>query len=116
MDRHNVEFWLLLDQLVQSSKIVIDRPKNTTHPRFKEMVYPLDYGYLEDTVSADKGGIDVWVGSGGEKKVSAVITTVDLTKRDSEIKLLFACTREEIKTVYEVHNRYNSMKGILNIR
>lgn len=116
MNTHNIEFWFLLDKLVQSSKIVIDRPKNTVHPKFKEMLYPLDYGYLAGTVSTDKGGIDIWVGSDSEQRVSAIVTTVDMAKRDSEIKILYACTQEEIKLVYEIHNRYDGMKGILNIR
>ena len=100
MNTHNAEFWFLLDKLVQSSEIVIDRPKNAAHPTFKEMIYPLDYGYLADTVSTDKGGIDIWVGSDIKQRVSAIITTVDMAKRDSEIKILYACTQEEIKLVY----------------
>jgi hypothetical protein len=34
-----------------------------SHPRYSEMIYPLDYGSLEDTTSSDGGGIDMWLGS-----------------------------------------------------
>lgn len=60
----------------------------------------------------DGSGIDVWVGS-AEKKVNAVICTVDLMKRDSEIKILIGCTEEELKIIYETHNESENMKGIL---
>ena len=48
-----------------------------------------------------------------DKQVNAIICTVDLMKRDSEIKLLIGCTEEEINTVYEFHNDSEFMKGIL---
>ena len=60
----------------------------------------------------DGAGIDVWVGT-GEKKVDAIMCTVDLLKRDSEIKILIGCTEEEKKIVYETHNDSKYMKGIL---
>lgn len=63
----NEEFWNALDKLVENADIVIDRPKGTTHPRFPDFVYQVDYGYLKETTSMDGGGIDVWVGT-GEKR------------------------------------------------
>ena len=41
---------------------------------------------------------------------------VDLTKRDSEIKLLIGCTREERDKIYQLHNGSENMKGILILR
>ncbi len=109
----NSAFWLALDELLASSRIVIDRPKGTAHPRFHHMIYPLDYGYLEGTSSMDGGGIDVWRGSDASQKLDAIICTVDLMKRDSEIKLLIGCTEEEKQIVLGVHNDSQYMKGIL---
>ena len=57
--------------------------KGTTHPKFPNFVYQVDYGYLKDTSSMDGAGIDVWVGS-SEKKI-----------------------------VYKTHNETKFMKGIL---
>ena len=39
------DFWELLQQLVDTSQIVIDRPKGTTHPRYPNSCYPVDYGF-----------------------------------------------------------------------
>ena len=112
MNQYNDEFWKALDELVSNSQIVIDRPKGTAHPKYPDVIYRVDYGYLKDTASMDGAGIDVWVGS-GEKKVDAIMCTVDLMKRDSEIKILIGCIEEEKKIVYETHNESKYMKGIL---
>ncbi|MBE6013398.1 MAG: inorganic pyrophosphatase [Lachnospiraceae bacterium] len=107
------EFWEMIDKLVESSKIIIDRPKGSAHPKYPDFIYKADYGYLENTASMDGGGIDVWVGTRQEAAADAIICTVDLTKRDSEIKILIGCTEEEKNLVYEIHNETEMMKGIL---
>ena len=111
--KYDNDFWKAIDTLVSSGKIVIDRPKGSAHPRFPNIKYEVDYGYIENTSSMDGGGIDVWLGSLAAKQVNAIICTVDLMKKDSEIKLLIGCTEEEINTVYEFHNDSEFMKGIL---
>ena len=108
----NEDFWRVLDELVNSSEIVIDRPKGSTHPKFPDFIYRVDYGYLKDTTSMDGAGIDVWVGS-GDKKIDAIMCIVDLMKRDSEIKILIGCTEEEKMEVYRTHNETQYMKGLM---
>jgi inorganic pyrophosphatase len=61
----------------------------------------------------DSGGIDVWLGSDPGRQIDAVICTVDLMKKDSEIKLLIGCTEEEKQTVLAFHNESAYMKGIM---
>ena len=109
----NNEFWQAIDSLASSGRIVIDRPKGSSHPKYPDCIYPVDYGYLENTTSMDGGGIDVWRGSLTSNKVDSIICTVDLMKKDSEIKLLIGCTEEETKIIYEFHNNSEFMKGIL---
>ena len=59
MNTYNEAFWNALDALVNASEIVIDRPKESVHPRFPDFIYRVDYGYLKDTSSMDGAGIDV---------------------------------------------------------
>ena len=106
------EFWKAIDRLVEESEIVLDRPKGSAHPRYPDLIYKVGYGYLKNTTSPDGGGIDVWLGS-GERKAVALVCTVDLVKRDSEIKILIGCNEEEIAYVDHFHNRTECMKGIL---
>ena len=106
------DFWNAIDELVNTSEIVIDRPKGSAHPRFPDFIYRVDYGYLKNTASMDGAEIDVWVGS-GDKKIDAIMCIVDLMKRDSEIKILIGCTEEEKMEVYRTHNETQYMKGLL---
>jgi inorganic pyrophosphatase len=107
------QFWEAVDTLVGASRVVIDRPKDSSHPRFPDMIYPVDYGYLENTTSTDGGGIDVYQGTCLSQKVDAILCTIDLMKRDSEIKLLIGCTSEEKQTILAFHNNSELMKGIM---
>lgn len=102
-------FWKSLDALVLACEIVIDRPCGTARPRSPDFVYPLDYGYLQGTLSNDGSGIDIWRGTMPEKRLTAIIVNVDLLKRDSEIKLLIGCIAEEQQTILRIH--YQSSWG-----
>ncbi len=95
------DFWGYVDELVKNSAIAIDRPKNAAHPKYHQYIYPLDYGYLEGTTSADGGGIDIWRGSQAEPAVVGLLCTIDLWKRDMEVKLLLGCTQAEITVVQD---------------
>ena len=97
-------FWEYLDRLVAASHLVLDRPRETHHPRYPELIYPVDYGYLEGTTTVDGGGLDVWVGTMPEKLLSALVLTVDLYKRDVEVKLLLGCSEAEQQAILDFHN------------
>ena len=107
----NSQFWDYLQQLIDATKIVIDRPKGSTHPRFAGRKYPVDYGYLASTTSTDMGGIDVWKGSLPGQEVVGVLLTVDLYKKDAEIKILSSCSGREIKAILDFLNT-DQMKAI----
>lgn len=110
--QNNEEFWKILDNLVAESEIVIDRPKGSFHPKYPNMVYKLDYGYLKNSTSMDGEGIDVWIGSNKNRQLDAIICIVDYLKKDSEIKILLGCTEEEKKIALEMQTRPN-MRCIL---
>lgn len=98
------DFWSTLEQLVSNSEISIDRPKGSAHPKFESIIYPLDYGYLEGTTGGDGDGIDIWVGSGDKSKVTGVVATVDVYKKDAELKILLGCSESEMELAFETHN------------
>lgn len=107
-------FWRVLEELVAGARIVIDRPAGTRHPRYPDMIYPVDYGYLEGTHASDGGGIDLWRGS-GSGGVVGIISTVDLDKRDAEIKILYNCTPHEVEVIHALMNT-GGMGGLLSLR
>ena len=99
-----------MTQMALTNSILIDRPKGSAHPRYPEVIYPLDYGYIENTRSSDGGGIDVWLGSLNTNQtrtereiLTGILCTFDTLKRDAEIKLLIGCTQEEIEIILNFH-------------
>lgn len=98
-------FWAQVEALLAASDVVIDRPAGSTHPRFPDFVYPVDYGYLDGTHGGDGSGIDVWVGSAGDGGLVGALVTVDLEKRDAELKLLLGCTPAERAEILRAHQQ-----------
>lgn len=100
----NDRFWQSLDELVSTTEIHIDRPRGSRHPKLEDIVYSLDYGYLTGTGAIDGGGVDVWVGTEPDRELVGILATVDLFKRDAEIKLLLGCNDEEVALALETSN------------
>lgn len=109
-------FWQRLDALLERSRIVIDRPRGSHHPRFPEIVYTLDYGYLDGTSSNDGEGVDVWLGSESERGLDAVICTVDLDRGDAEMKLMVSCSEEEKAYIERFYNEWPDMAAKILLR
>lgn len=91
--------WEATEALVRAHGITLERRRGTAHPRFPEIVYPLDYGCVPDTVGEDGEPVDIFVGSGPPGLVGAY-RTVDRRRGDTELKLLWGLTADE---VYLVH-------------
>ena len=99
----DTHFWREITRLLKTTPITIDRPKGTPHPRYPDVIYPLDYGYLENTSAADGGGIDVWIGSLGTRTLTGILCTFDTLKRDMEIKILLGCTDADLDVIQRFH-------------
>lgn len=101
-----------MELLLQNNSIFIDRPKHSAHPRYPEMIYPLDYGYLENTMSSDGDGIDVWLGSANTKMLTGILCTFDKLDHDAEIKFLLGCSPNDLN---EILNFYNDDMSVLYV-
>jgi inorganic pyrophosphatase len=99
------KFWAAAEALVTTSQIVIDRPKGSRHPQLPDVIYPVAYGYLRGTTASDGEGIDIWVGSLEPKRITGVVCTFDLRKRDAEVKLLLGCTSDEKNDILSFLNK-----------
>ena len=102
--QNKAAFWESLERLVQVCPLLIDRPRGSAHPRYPDLIYPLDYGYLQNSRAMDGGGVDVWAGSLPERALEALLVTVDTLKQDVEIKLLLGCTPAEQQIALDFHN------------
>ena len=39
--------------LGESVKVIVDRPLGTYHPKYKDLYYPVNYGYIEGIIAPD---------------------------------------------------------------
>ncbi|HEY9722076.1 MAG TPA: hypothetical protein V6D47_08680 [Oscillatoriaceae cyanobacterium] len=87
--------WEAHEALIRQNGLTIDRPRYSHHPDYPDIVYPLDYGYINGTVGLDGHEIDVFIGSAPTGLVGTLFTT-DHRKGDQEYKLLYNCTATEV--------------------
>jgi len=114
--KSDTPFWQEMNHLVTINAIVVDRPKGSSHPHYPEIIYPLDYGYLENTTASHGDGIDVWVGSMKiteysecDELLTGILCTFDTLKRDAEIKFLIGCTKADVELIQNFHNEMRTL-------
>ena len=92
--------------------VKIDRPLGTKHPKY-DYVYPLNYGYIPDTISGDNEELDAYV-LGIEKPIEEyageVIAVIHRTNDDDD-KLIVAekgtnYTDEQIKHLTDFQEKW----------
>ena len=87
--------WGAWERLIAENGCTIDRPYRSRHPHFPDIIYPLDYGYVNGTQAGDAAEVDIFVGS-ARPGLNGLVMTRDYRRGDREYKLLYACTPEEI--------------------
>ena len=87
--------WAAWEAFVRRAGITIDRPYGSRHPAFPEIVYPMNYGFVNDTTSSDTKEVDIFKGT-ADNGLVGLIMTHDRHRKDREMKLLFNCNPEEI--------------------
>ena len=94
-------------------KVIVDRPKGSCHPEWHELRYPINYGFVENTMAFDGEEIDAYILGVDEPineftgKVVAIIHRMD----DVEDKLVVAphdmsFTRDEIEEITIFQEQY----------
>ena len=99
------------------TKVIIDRPLGTYHPKHKDIFYTVNYGYIEGIIAPDGEEQDAYILGVGEPvseftgKVIAVIERLD----DVEEKWVVApenmtFTKDEIMKQVEFQEKYFKTK------
>ncbi len=110
---NNAFFWQKVDTLLLLSDEVIDRPKGSAHPQYKNLIYPTDYGYIKDSLSSTEQHIPVYVGSSESGKVEALVVCVDILKKELDVKFLVSCTKEEQLDILRFLNQTDNQKTVI---
>jgi len=102
----------MLNYLGKTINVKIDRPLGSKHPEY-DLIYPINYGYIEGTVSGDGEEIDVYVL--GEfaplSEYEGVVIGVIERSDDKEDKLVVAkqlnsYSKEQILALTEFQERF----------
>ncbi len=112
----------LIEYLGREVNVVIDRPLGSTHPKHDDIIYPVNYGYIQNTVSGDGEEIDVYLLGVSVPvrdfscRIIAVIERLD----DDENKLVGApvgvgFTKEEIESLTNFQEQYFDTKIITEV-
>ncbi|WP_420596567.1 inorganic diphosphatase [Deinococcus sp.] len=82
----------LTPYLGQTVHVVVDRPLGSVHPRWPDLIYPLNYGELPGTLSGDGQPIDAYLVGWTEPLIEAwgVVVAVVVRENDDEDKLIVA--------------------------
>lgn len=108
--------WQRWERLISENGITIERPQGSRHPDHPSIIYPIDYGYVNDTVGADGHELDIFVGSSSTGLVGTMVT-VDFRKRDTEYKLIYNSRAEEVYLINGFINFDRElMEGVLILR
>ena len=110
---NNAFFWQKIDSIYLASSVVIVQHAGTSHPNYQNLIYPVDYGYLNETLSQDSLGISVYKGSISTHIIDAMLVSADILKKDIEVKLLLGCNPEEVDKILRFVNQTEFQKTIL---
>ena len=94
-------------------KIIVDRPLGCHHPKHDDLVYPINYGYVEGVFAADGEEQDVYI-LGGDVPVREFVGRVIAIihrKNDVEDKWVAAPERmtfspDEIRKLVDFQEKY----------
>ena len=100
------------DYIGKIVKVKIDRPLGSKHPKF-DMIYPVNYGYIPDTISGDGEELDAYVLGIFEpiKEFTGKCIAVIKRLNEEDDKLIFVqedkmYTKEQIRALTEFQERY----------
>lgn len=108
--------WEAWEAVIRTKGITIDRPHGSRHPDHPSIIYPIDYGYVNETTATDGRELDLFRGS-ASTGLAGTIITIDHRKGDREFKLIYDCSPEEIYLVNGFINFDRElMEGVLVLR
>ena len=94
-------------------KVTVDRPLGGSHPKYSNLVYPINYGYIEGIVGGDGEWQDAYI-LGVDEPIAefvGVVIAIIHRKNDCEDKWVVApnrvsFTRDEIELAVHFQEQY----------
>lgn len=100
-------------------KVIIDRPLGSKHPKHN-LIYPINYGYIENTISGDGKEIDAYIiGEFNPVKIYEGYVVAIIERKDDNEDKLVVCkekgkySKEQIKALVEFQERFFKSEVII---
>lgn len=94
-------------------KVKVDRPLGSCHPHYPELIYPINYGYVEGMLGGDKEEQDVYIMGVDKAVLEYEGEVIAIIKREDDIEDKWVVaqkesryTLEEIKKAVEFQEKY----------
>jgi len=94
------------DFLGKEVEVTIDRKLGSHHPKHKEMIYPINYGYVANTISGDGEELDVYVidSKVPEDKVKGICIGVLQRIEEADDKLIVVENENKKYSIDEIND------------
>lgn len=100
-----------IEYIGENVKVIIDRPLGTVHPKHEDIIYPINYGYIPNTISGDGEELDCYILGETEALVEFEGKCIAVIHRfnDNEDKLVVSNKQfsdEEIRELVNFQEKY----------
>jgi inorganic pyrophosphatase len=103
----------LCPYLGRTVTVTIDRPLGSRHPRYADLRYPINYGFVAGTTAGDGEPIDAYILGVGEPiaTMEGIVIALVLRNNDTEDKLVVApagrrFSHTEIRQLVDFQERF----------
>ena len=77
------QVWSFLGRTVT---VTVDRPLGSVHPKYNDMIYPINYGYLDGVIAPDGEELDVYIFGENKRLKEFTGRVVAIVHRDDDIE------------------------------
>lgn len=67
-------------------RVIVDRPLGSSHPSFPDMCYPINYGFVEDTLAPDGEEQDAYILGINEPVEQFVGVVIAIVRRINDVE------------------------------
>ena len=105
-----------LKQLLGDSvTVIVDRPLGTTHPNHKDIIYPVNYGYIENIFAGDGEEQDAYILGVDEKLNIFKGTVIAIIHRNDDVEDKLVVAPNNMKfTSKEIMEKVNFQEQYFN--
>lgn len=99
--------------IAKTVRVVVDRPKESRHPEHPDMIYPINYGYIEGTIAADGEEQDAYILGVDEPIAEFVGRVIAVIHREDDVEDKWVVagenskfTEEQIRNLTDFQEQY----------